>query len=196
MGKLLTVIGLCLVVLLLMARFRSRDEVRNQAQTYQDEVVPPGYSEVVKRSSDPKIVYLSDVRLDSQSQEIGKINKDLSFHGFSLCLDKVRYEKGLGVHANSEIVYSLDSRYDYFESYIGLDDAEDDSSGSVVFTVFIDGQKTYESPVMRWNSKTEHVKIQIKDKQKLKLKVTDAGDGINTDQADWADAKLYLADSQ
>ena len=49
-------------------------------------------------------------------------NKDKSIEKNALILDGKKYEKGIGTHANSEIVYKLDGKYSRFLSDIGVDD--------------------------------------------------------------------------
>ena len=53
------------------------------------------------------------------------------------------YAKGLGVHAVSEIRYAL-SRLQRFKAEVGMDD-EVGSAGSVVFEVYADATKVFDS---------------------------------------------------
>ncbi|MFC5402042.1 NPCBM/NEW2 domain-containing protein [Cohnella soli] len=43
---------------------------------------------------------------------------------------------------------------------------------------------------MSSSTPSKSVDVDVSGKNELKLIVTDAGDGINSDHADWADAKL------
>jgi hypothetical protein len=49
----------------------------------------------------------------------------------------------------------------------------------------------YESPVMRGDSEPQRVDLDVLGVERLTLRVTDAGDGNNSDHADWADATLH-----
>ena len=136
---------------------------------------------------------MSDLSMQAASQDIGVLQRDRNFLGKTISLTGKKYSRGLGTHANSEIVYELDKKYSCFKADIGIDDTEGPNHPeSVVFKVFVDGEKAYESPVMRWDSAPMQIKIDVDDKQELKLIVTDAGDNINNDQAVWADAKLCI----
>lgn len=73
---------------------------------------------------------------------------------------------------------------------IGVDD-EVGKRGSVVFQVYLDGEKAYDSGVMTGASATQQVKLGVTGKQELRLVVTDAGDGINYDHADWANPRIF-----
>jgi hypothetical protein len=99
------------------------------------------------------------------------------------------FTHGLGTHANSEIHYRLDNRYAGFESQVGVD-FEKGGAGTVCFQVFADGVKLYDSGVMTGNDPAKTVSVPLDGVDELTLIVTDAGDGINCDHADWADARL------
>ena len=102
---------------------------------------------------------------------------------------EVVFEKGIGTHAHSEIVYDIEGKgYTTFESYVGVD--REDTKGTVTFQVWVDGEKVYDSGKMTGNTVMKFVSVDITGKKQLKLVVTDAGDGNGHDHADWADVKL------
>ncbi len=109
--------------------------------------------------------------------------------GKPITLNGTVYKTGLGVHAASELVYALNGQCAGFTASVGVDD-EVGSNGSVVFRVFADGSKLYDSGVMRGPDSTKSVNVNVAGKKELKLVVLDAGDGKSSDHADWADAKL------
>ncbi|MFC4453751.1 NPCBM/NEW2 domain-containing protein [Deinococcus sonorensis] len=110
--------------------------------------------------------------------------------GQTLALNGKTYTTGFGTHANSSMTFSTGGKCATFTSDIGLDD-EVGSQGSVVFQVYADGAKLYDSGTMTGSSATKSVNVNISGKQELKLVVTDAGDGNNYDHADWANAVLH-----
>jgi len=138
-----------------------------------------------------KIVFLSDMIPVRVIQEYSTLRRDTNIYDKPIILDGKRYKKGLGTHANSEIVFQLNRSFRYFKSDVGLDDTEDMTPGSVVFTVYVDGRLKYKTPVMRWDSETEHIKVDIMGAEELKLTVEDAGDGDTCDHASWAGAIVY-----
>ena len=99
------------------------------------------------------------------------------------------YAHGLGTHANSRIHYQLDNRYRRFEAEVGVDD-EKEGGGTVVFQVFADDRKVFDSGVMRGNQPAKKVSLPLDGVEELLLVVTDAGDGNNCDHADWGNARL------
>lgn len=109
--------------------------------------------------------------------------------GNPITLNGVEYEKGLGVHAYSEVAYNIGGQYTRFISDIGVDD-ETGNGGSVVFRVFADGNEIYTSGVLTGASATETVNVDITGVQELVLIVDNAGNGNGLDHADWADARV------
>ncbi|MFD1734231.1 NPCBM/NEW2 domain-containing protein [Deinococcus malanensis] len=72
---------------------------------------------------------------------------------------------------------------------MGVDD-EVGKRGKVVFQVFLDGTKTYDSGVMKGKDPARLVDLDITGKQELRLVVTDGGNGIQFDHANWAQPKV------
>ncbi len=135
-------------------------------------------------------IYLSDLDWVSAQTDWGPVNKDKSVDGHILNINDNIYTKGLGTHAYSEIIYHLNGIYTSFYSHIGVDD-EVGANSTIVFEVYADGDKIYDSGIMRYNDSFKEVEVDITGINELKLIITDAGDGINSDHGDWADAKLY-----
>lgn len=105
------------------------------------------------------------------------------------------FDKGLGTHAESEIVYALDGKYERFESYIGVTgrDNAHNHYGSVSFEVVLDGKSAYKSPVLKGGGAYKHIQIDVSGVKELRLLVGDGGDGDASDHAGWADAKVIDA---
>ncbi|MBB5234584.1 M20/M25/M40 family metallo-hydrolase [Deinococcus budaensis] len=108
--------------------------------------------------------------------------------GRTITLDGKTYQRGFGTHAGSELRFSLQGTgavCTRFTADIGVDD-EVGNRGSVVFQVFLDNEKVYDSGTMTGASTTKTVDVNVAGKGELRLVVTDAGDGIHYDHADWA----------
>ena len=105
-----------------------------------------------------------------------------------------RYARGLGHHANGQVVISLAGDFSRFEAEVGVQWAGGHGTGSVTFEVLADGTSVFQSGVMRENDAAVPVRVPVADVQTLTLKVTDAGDGIAYDGANWAEARLVPAD--
>ena len=139
--------------------------------------------------------YLSDLGYVVVANGWGPAEKDRSNgeaaagDGRALTLNGTVYGKGLGVHAASEVTYGLAGACSGFTAQVGVDD-EVASGGSVVFQVWADGAKLYDSGPMTAATATKAVSVALAGKGQLRLVVTDGGDGPAADHADWADAKL------
>ncbi|WP_195940086.1 NPCBM/NEW2 domain-containing protein [Romboutsia sp. 1001713B170131_170501_G6] len=145
--------------------------------------------------------YLSDFDWKSATKGWGTIGKDNAVSGNKLKLtgedgQEVTYDKGIGTHANSEIVYDLtDKNVDMFSSFVGIDRAMYNGPSSVEFEVYVDGEKVYESGVMRARDPQKFIEVDLAGAKELKLVAKDGGDGIGSDHANWADAKLHFVNT-
>jgi beta-galactosidase GanA len=141
--------------------------------------------------------YLSDLNWTSATTGYSTIKKDLSLDGNPIKVlgasGVVTYEKGIGTHANSEIVYDLpEGMYQRFTAVAGVDQEISGSSASVRFQVWLDGVKSFDTgtTAMRKSTVAVPIDIDVTGVRQLKLVVTDAGNGIGEDHGDWANAKL------
>ncbi|MGW7491598.1 NPCBM/NEW2 domain-containing protein [Streptomyces sp. NPDC054786] len=99
------------------------------------------------------------------------------------------FEKGLGVHAPSEVSFYTGGRCSVFTAQVGIDDESGDR-GSVGFEVWADGKQVAVSPSVTGTDAAKAVSAPVAGAQSVRLVVTDGGDGIDYDHADWADAKF------
>ncbi len=99
------------------------------------------------------------------------------------------YEKGVGLHANAELCVRLDAQYASFTADIGVLPV-DQGGGTVIFQVDVDGQRAFDSGVVRQGEPARSVRVPVAGAQVLTLRVTDGGDGILNDAANWGNAQL------
>ncbi len=106
------------------------------------------------------------------------------------------YTHGLYCHSVSRVVVYLPQPAKRFEAIAGVDSNEQTSGrrGSVVFGVEAGGKEIWRSEVMREGMPGVPVSVELDGATEFVLAVDDAGDGIACDQADWADARVILAD--
>jgi len=108
--------------------------------------------------------------------------------GSTITLTGTPYAKGLGVHAASDVRFAI-SGCSRFKADVGVDD-EVGGNGSVVFEVYAGATKVYDSGTMTGSSATKQIDVAITGATQLRLVVTGAGDGIDYDHGDWADARI------
>mgnify|MGYP003895184993 CR=1 FL=1 len=152
-----------------------------------------GESEMSDEKTEVTFEYLSDLDWVSGTIGWGTIQRDRSNDGNPIRLRGedgtiITYQKGIGTHANSEIVYNIAGKgYTSFESYVGVDQ-EGNQYSSITFEVWVDNVRVYDSGLMKVDTPQKFVNIDITGKKEIKLVVTDAGNGISNDHGDWADA--------
>ena len=146
--------------------------------------------------------YLSDFDWKSTQNSYRIALKDIASSGNFLSLtgedgSAIVYEKGIGAHANSTIVYDLtDKDAAYFTSFVGVDRRMYNTVGSVVFQVFVDGVKQFDSGLMTSKLPQQFVEVNVAGAKELKLVVTDGGNGNGSDHATWGDAKLHYVKAE
>ncbi|GKX27736.1 hypothetical protein SH1V18_02160 [Vallitalea longa] len=143
-------------------------------------------------------IYVSDTDWVSAKSGWSRTKKDLTISSKPLIIwdgeKAVTYEKGIGSHAHSETVYNLEGKdYGYFTSYVGAS-REGNYRTSVEFKVYVDGELAAETGVMKKDTPQQFIKVNIGGAKKLKLVITDGGNGQGNDSAIWADSKFLIAD--
>lgn len=138
----------------------------------------------------------ADVALDEltpleEEQQWGTPRRGASVSGAALTIAGATFPRGIGTHARSRFVFHLGRGYRRFVARVGVDDdVQAPSAGSVVFQVRADGELLFDSGVCRSREAARDVSVDVRGRSVLELLVEDAGDGINYDHADWADARL------
>jgi hypothetical protein len=141
---------------------------------------------------------LSDLAWTSMTNGWGPVEKDRSngekgaTDGRTITLNGKTYAKGLGAHASSDVRYALNGSCSMFQSDIGVDD-ETGTAGRVVFQVWADGAKLFDSGVMTGATATRTVSVDVSGRNQLALVITDAGNGFAFDHGDWANARVVCS---
>ncbi|WP_406438411.1 NPCBM/NEW2 domain-containing protein [Streptomyces sp. NBC_01613] len=109
--------------------------------------------------------------------------------GHPITLGGVVYAKGLGVHAESAVEYYTGKECETVTADVGVDD-EKGANGTVAFEVWADGTKVASTGVLTNAMPAQPLTADVTGAQVVRLVVTDGGDGIDSDHADWANAQL------
>ena len=115
-----------------------------------------------------------------------------------LQIGEKQYGRGLYCHATSKVLVRLPAGGKTFTATAGVDSNENTrpGHGSVVFSVTVGGKSLFHSDVQREGMPAVPVRVDLAGATEFALEVGDGGDGISCDQADWADARVTLADGQ
>jgi len=109
--------------------------------------------------------------------------------GAVIRIGEATFKRGLGHHANGEIVVDLDGRYTAFRAKIGVQ-WQGGNRGSVIFQVSVDGRIEFECGPMSDSDPAKEVLVPLANARELRLIAKDAGDGFGCDMANWAEARL------
>ncbi|WP_199931859.1 NPCBM/NEW2 domain-containing protein [Streptomyces sp. NRRL S-646] len=109
--------------------------------------------------------------------------------GHPITIGAVVYDIGLGVHAESAVEYYTGKACKTVTADVGVDD-EKGANGTVAFEVWADGTKVASTGVLSNAMPAQPLTADVTGAQVVRLVVTDGGDGIDSDHADWANAQL------
>ncbi|MCX4825089.1 NPCBM/NEW2 domain-containing protein [Streptomyces sp. NBC_01142] len=141
------------------------------------------------------VSYLSDLRTLSTENGWGPVEKDTSNgestagDGSPITIGGRVFAKGLGVHAASAVEYYAGGRCATVTAQVGVDD-EKVFNGTVAFEIWADGKKAASTGVLTNAMAAQPLSADVSGAEVVRLVVTDGGDGINSDHADWADLRI------
>jgi len=142
--------------------------------------------------ADARVLRLEDMDLSNMVQGYGQPMINQSIDKNPLTIGGVQFEHGVGTHAIGRFTIDLKGVALAFRAKVGLDDEASSKPGSVVFRVYVDKKKVYDSGVLKGRNAPREVNVDLRDAKRLDLIVNDAGDFIHYDHADWADAVLLI----
>lgn len=152
------------------------------------------------------VVYLDELGAQHVTAGWGESRANKSIDGNPLTIAGQLYERGLGTHAESQYRLNLDGQALNLQAMVGVDDEVKKTQrgaerASVEFIISArDKNNTkkvlWKSGVMKAGEPAREVRVNLKGFVSLDLVVTDAGDGIGYDHADWCQARIEYAGSR
>ena len=143
-------------------------------------------------------IFISDLKPLSSRSGWGQPAVNKSVEGKPLTVGGKTYQRGIGTHADGLAVFTVPAGARRFVAGAGLDDEkQDDPRSSVTFEIYGDLKEIGEPPVLLAKSPVLSSKtvrfwafdLELNSRFKeLRLVVTDAGDGVAADHADWVNA--------
>lgn len=131
-------------------------------------------------------------------QDYGVVQYNMSVNAYNgwkswsrLSDDYMYYRKGFGSHANSNLVFDINRNFSRFTTDFGVD-TEAPTAASVQYKIYGDGKELFSTTknLGRFDF-PGHAEVNISGVKYLGLVITDGGDGINSDHADWFNPVLY-----
>ena len=139
-------------------------------------------------------VWLDQLDLRSATQGWGEPQRNKSVGGHALTIGGKTFERGFGTHAESTLHVNLGGDAQLFSASVGVDDeVNKNPAASVEFIVTGDGKELWKSGVRRAGEAAKPCNVNLAGVKALVLKVRAAGNGIDFDHADWANAKFETA---
>ncbi len=138
-------------------------------------------------------VWLSSLDLKQMTSGWSVPKADLGIARKPISIGGKHFARGVGTHAASNFRINLGGNARQFLAQVGVDDSAE-GQGSVEFIVSGDGRVLWKSGVIKGGKPVTPVDVNVTGIRTLGLRVTDAGDGESHDHADWADAKIVMAD--
>ncbi len=115
--------------------------------------------------------------------------------GNPLKINRTKFERGVGTHAESWFALKAGGRAITFEARVGVDDEElIRGKGSVIFRVYADQKIVADTGILRAREPAKTIKADLTGAKLIILQVSDAGDGDAFDHADWGDAVFVMKD--
>ncbi len=122
----------------------------------------------------------------------GQARKCRANEGAPLTLGGQTYTCGVGTHAPSRFEVAVNGQGLAFTAIVGID-GEVSGDGSAEFLVYGDGRLLARSGVLRKSDGGRPLFADLAGVQVVELVVTDGGDGIACDHADWCNAVFQMA---
>jgi len=133
-------------------------------------------------------VRFDELNLGLMTSGWGTPQKNQSVTQTPLSIGGEKFAHGVGTHAESECAIVLDGQAQSFSAKVGVDDNAKNQKASLEFVVSGDDRVLWRSGVCKLGDKPRDCQVKLAGVKRLLLTVTDAGDGINFDHADWAEA--------
>lgn len=135
-------------------------------------------------------LWLDEVYKDScfvQDWGIPQINQSVVWT--PLTVNGVVYERGIGAHSISRMLYDLGGKAVSVSGLVGADD-NNLYAGKLQFKIIGDKKELWKSGVMQKGDPVKEFNVNLSGIDKVLLLVEECGDGIMYDHADWLNVKF------
>lgn len=130
-------------------------------------------------------VYLSP-EMAIESDSFWRVMKDKSVSGAAISMLGKKYQRGLGLHADSKLTFLIPKNCRYFNVTPGADDAQ---RGELRMRILVDDKEFFNSGnISSTKQEVKNLQIKVSGHQKLSLIVEQANANKGGDHANWADA--------
>ncbi len=117
----------------------------------------------------------------------GEVHRNTSAGKRPMLVAGERFQRGIGMVAPQQAVYDLKGQFRRFHSLVGVDAMDMYSRSALIFEVWADGRKRWQSGVMRRDDRARPVDVDIAGAQTLTLAVRNAAPRPMPNDMKWAD---------
>lgn len=135
-------------------------------------------------------VYLDELSIPSFNEAIPAVSLKTASGGGAIEINRVRYERGLGIHGTSAMFFLLDGKAAAFTAEVGVDDKAADGTASR-FYVIGDKKILFESGEMKKGEAARKVTVNLAGIKRFGLLVL-PNEESQRSYANWANAQLVM----
>ena len=125
----------------------------------------------------------------------GKPMPNKSIGGAPLRVGGKAFARGIGTHAPSVLLLSLDGKATRFTAKVGVDDESAAGPASVEFKLIGDGRELWASGILKPGKEATACDVALTGVRSLMLSVTNGGDSNDSDHADWLEPVITYGGS-
>lgn len=135
-------------------------------------------------------VYLDELSIPSFNEAIPSVSLKTASGGGAIEINRVKYERGLGIHGTSALFFLMDGKATAFSAAVGVDDKAAD--GTVCrFYVIGDKKILFETGEMRKGETARQVKVDLTGIKRLGLLIL-PNEESQRGYANWANAQFVM----
>jgi alpha-galactosidase len=138
--------------------------------------------------------WLHEADLSAMEQDWSEPKVNLSCDGNELSIGGTTFDYGVGTHAVSKMMIDLHGSAYRIKGSAGVDDECSDKA-SMEFFILGDEKVLWESRMMKKGYPARGFDVDLTGIKKLALYVSDGGDGIHYDHADWVNVRILYNDT-
>jgi alpha-galactosidase len=135
------------------------------------------------------VLFVDQLDLTQMESGWGENHINKSVDGNPLKIAGKTYERGIGTHAVGKFLINTGGTAVSFDALAGVDD-ENSKPGTVEFKILGDRKVLWSSGIMKQGDAAKSIHVSLKGIKKMAMLVTDGGDNINYDHADWINPRI------
>ncbi|MFD8573050.1 sigma-70 family RNA polymerase sigma factor [Streptomyces sp. NPDC059639] len=126
---------------------------------------------------------------DGDKPEIRLAESSWVWQRYGMSIARKQYAHGVSVHSRSSVTVDLNRTCTAYDAFVGVDDMTL-GLGAVRFSVYVDGARAWQSPVVHGHDPAVPVHVNLSGHRTIRLVVEPEGPGGAVAVADWAESRF------